>query len=259
MRSHQLFCLCAVAALVGACSFNWDTFQGPRGADVPVVTDADDGSIDAPDTGPECTSTNDTCPVGQYCSPGLNQCVSGCRDDADCAGVSDGGASTLHCATASHMCVPCVTDTHCPLGQLCMGSACVEGCNTAHACPAGRACCAGGCVDTQSNAAHCGACGSACSIPNGTPACMGGRCAIESCRPGFDNCDGSANNGCETDLTTSLSHCGSCITACAPPAHATATCVMGRCGMGACDTGFADCDGAPLASFASIGAVRTKR
>ncbi|MFO0644932.1 MAG: hypothetical protein U0326_01760 [Polyangiales bacterium] len=247
MRSHNLLFLCAAAALLGACSFNWDTFQGPHGnADVPKSTDVSDASMDTPDTAPECTPASDTCPVGQYCSPGLNQCVSGCRNDTDCAGMSDGGAGSLHCATASHMCVPCVTDTHCPLGQLCMGSTCVEGCNASHACPSGRACCAGGCVDTQANAAHCGACGSACSTPNGTPTCIGGACAIESCRAGFGDCDRSANNGCETDTTTSLAHCGGCGMACTPPAHAAAVCTMGRCGMGMCDAGYADCDGNPM-------------
>ncbi len=249
MRSLTLFGLCGVAALVGACSFNWDTFQGPRGdTDVPSVTDADDASMDSPevvDTAPECTPASDTCPVGRYCAPGLNQCVSGCRNDGDCAGLSDGGATELHCNTSTHACVPCVADTHCPLGQLCMSNACVEGCNPGHACPSGRTCCSGGCIDTQSSTGNCGACGSTCSVANGTPTCIGGACGIESCRAGFGDCDRSAGNGCETDLTTSLTHCGMCGMACAPPPHAAATCVAGRCGMGACETGYADCDGNP--------------
>ncbi len=247
MRVSSLRSVALALLTTAGCSFDWDTFQGPRpGADggVDVATDlAVDTPADAPvDTGPECTPERDTCPTGRYCVPGVNQCATGCRNDNDCSALGDGGVAQ-RCDTASHVCVACANDTHCPLGQLCMGNTCVAGCNAARGCPAGRTCCAGGCVDAQSNTQHCGACGSVCSVANATPSCIGGQCGVEMCRMGFGDCDRSANNGCETDVTTSTLHCGGCGVACPVYPRAAAVCAAGRCSMGACETGFADCDG----------------
>lgn len=57
---------------------------------------------------------------------------------------------------------------------------------------------------------NCGACGLACNINNGTGACVAGSCTIASCNSGFDNCNGSVADGCETNLQTSNIHCGAC-------------------------------------------------
>jgi hypothetical protein len=64
------------------------------------------------------------------------------------------------------------------------------------------------------------------------------------CNPGFGNCDGNAENGCETNLDTSSSHCGTCGNACPARPNATATCSMGECGF-TCNPGYADCDSNP--------------
>lgn len=77
--------------------------------------------------------------------------------------------------------------------------------------------CAGACVNVQTNAMHCGACGRACTIPNGTAGCVMGACTVMACNAGFDNCDREVANGCETDLTNTALHCGTCGTACAEP------------------------------------------
>lgn len=68
--------------------------------------------------------------------------------------------------------------------------------------------------DLSSDPAHCGACDAACpaSVPNGSVACLGGACAV-TCAPGFDDCDGAPDNGCEARLTTAA-HCGACGNAC---------------------------------------------
>lgn len=42
-----------------------------------------------------------------------------------------------------------------------------------------------------------------CSVPNANSTCMSGGCVISGCTPGFDNCDSSMSNGCETQHTGS--------------------------------------------------------
>lgn len=47
-----------------------------------------------------------------------------------------------------------------------------------------------------------------------TAVCVGEECQYK-CAGTFEDCDGNlAQNGCEADLSTSLSHCGSCGNAC---------------------------------------------
>ncbi len=77
--------------------------------------------------------------------------------------------------------------------------------------------CSGQSVDILSDVAHCGRCGNACPAPsakgNATgPVCRAGVCGV-ACEPGFNDCDGRANNGCEVQedlFQTSREHCGGC-------------------------------------------------
>lgn len=224
------------------------------GLDVPpfrCVTNADcaDGGSGAVCDGVsgrcvECVASSDTCPAGRYCVEATQRCTDGCRNDEGCApGASDGGvAGAARCNVATHACVACVTDSHCPAGNLCMGNMCVAGCSPSQACASGQTCCAGGCVDATSNVANCGGCGAVCMAANGTAACVGGSCGVGACTAPFADCDGAAGNGCEVDTATSAAHCGACGRACAP-ANATGVCRGGACAVGSCATGFADCDG----------------
>lgn len=56
-----------------------------------------------------------------------------------------------------------------------------------------------------------------------------------SCEPGFDDCNGSIADGCETDIRTNISHCGECDNACPSPLedHALwyAVCESSTCGV----------------------------
>ncbi|MDB4931962.1 MAG: hypothetical protein JWM10_4446, partial [Myxococcaceae bacterium] len=185
-----------------------------------------------------CSAASDRCPAGQYCVASMNRCDNGCRDDAACAAT----AATAHCAPTTHTCVACLTDDHCPAGNLCVGSVCVAGCNAASRCPTGQTCCSGACVDPQSNVAHCGGCDMRCALANAAPECRNATCAVVSCAMPFGDCDAAPANGCETDTTSSTAHCGACNRACAARAHATATCAGSTCAY-ACEAGFADCNG----------------
>jgi hypothetical protein len=65
--------------------------------------------------------------------------------------------------------------------------------------------------------------------------CSGAECV---CTGGFGHCVGSVDNGCETDLSTSPSHCGACGAVCDAATHGS--CQEGAC---VCLDGFVDCDG----------------
>jgi hypothetical protein len=53
------------------------------------------------------------------------------------------------------------------------------------------------CVDLAVDPGNCGQCGVSCVIPHASPACTGNACAIASCDPGWTDCDGDPQNGCE--------------------------------------------------------------
>jgi len=76
---------------------------------------------------------------------------------------------------------------------------------------------------------NCGACGSICSPAHATAACTSGQCGIDSCDSGFENCNGSLSDGCETNVTTS-SNCGGCGVRC----PVTSVCVDGICEPSSC-------------------------
>ncbi|MBL8602616.1 MAG: hypothetical protein JNK72_11900 [Myxococcales bacterium] len=198
-----------------------------------------------------CLPSNDTCAAAQHCDPMMFVCVDGCRSDEGCAvpvvdggSVADAGVPRAVCDTQNNRCVECNTDAQCPSGRLCRGQQCVAGCNTERPCPTGETCCAGACIDTRSNTAACGACGNTCALANAAPVCADGRCAVASCNGTSGDCDNNASNGCETDLSTSLAHCGTCGRACNFP-NAQGACAMGSCAITRCNEGFADCDGNP--------------
>ena len=120
---------------------------------------------------------------------------------------------------------------------------------------------------------HCGACFSACqqsqicfngqcdcppcSFPNARAACIAKVCGIDSCVPGFANCDGQLANGCEIRTATDGKNCGACGVVCpqglvctnggctCPQCNipnARSICVNNVCTLDACVQGYADCD-----------------
>ena len=93
--------------------------------------------------------------------------------------------------------------------------------------------------DVATDPTHCGSCNTVCNTTNGKAACVAGQCAI-TCNPGFGNCNGLASDGCETNLNTNTSHCGTCPTACSTN-HATPTCSSGTCVL-TCQGSWRDCN-----------------
>ena len=118
----------------------------------------------------------------------------------------------------------------------CANSACALG-----ACDAGWVDCDGiaanGCEASTTSTAHCGGCGNVCSFANASATCSAGACAMGTCNVGYANCDGNAANGCETNVATTASSCGSCGNVCtSAPSGGTAACVAGAC-VGICPAG----------------------
>jgi hypothetical protein len=99
-------------------------------------------------------------------------------------------------------------------------------------CPGGVCECGGSltscgalCVDTESDTGHCGTCGNACGPqPNAAAACVAGACAL-ACNPGWDDCDHTVANGCESDISWDAANCGACGNVCGT----NLSCVAGTC------------------------------
>lgn len=92
----------------------------------------------------------------------------------------------------------CLAKRNCPPDPASGGvsGAAGSGPATCPGCEAGF-CCAGQCVDLSRDPLHCGACGRSCELPAAAAVCSDSTCNIESCNPGFLDCDGDAKTGCE--------------------------------------------------------------
>jgi hypothetical protein len=194
--------------------------------------------------------TDEHCPPGFTCHPlgAAAACVPGCTVDAHCQG--DGGAPLRCCA---RQCVDTTTDpgncggcgTSCVTlhaGASCVASSCAPG-----ACEAGWADCnhdaADGCeTNLRTDPLSCGACGTACALPNAAAGCAG-TCYLLACNHGWDDCNGDALDGCETAVRSDPHNCGACGATCATEPHARSACIDTLCQLVACDAGHADCDG----------------
>jgi hypothetical protein len=194
-----------------------------------------------------CGTCGHVCPTHNHaraeCSAGL--CKSVCDDGfGDCNNdmSTDGCEIDLkkdldHCGNCPVVCpsLPHITRA-CNAGM----------CNMA--CDAGWDDCDGnkttnGCeTDLKQDPNHCGTCPFSCpSLPHITRTCSAGACST-ACDMGWGDCDGNKPlNGCETDLTQDVNHCGTCPVSCPAAAHATAACIGGMCGM-TCQAGWGDCD-----------------
>jgi hypothetical protein len=182
---------------------------------------ADDGCETALVTSNNCGACGNRCTMGQVCAGGV--CASACA------------AGTTFCA-ATGACINLQTN---PNNCGSCGNICPSFPNVIRTCMSGTCggtCAAGwgncdmntgnGCeTNVLSSTTHCGACGNRCAFANATAACASGTCAIATCNPGFANCNGSLADGCEVNLLTSNSSCGSCGRACTMGT----TCRLGSC------------------------------
>jgi hypothetical protein len=142
----------------------------------------------------------------------------------------------------------------CPSGQFCVGGTCGTTCTSAtpticEQLPDGGA---AAYVDgstlplycanlQQGDTSNCGSCGKKCPVNNNSPVCTGGACTTGTCDTGYADCNNDPKDGCEVNLNTDPTHCGSCNIPCTATS-ATTECLTGQCAIFACNAGTADCD-----------------
>ncbi len=183
-----------------------------------------------PHATPVCTAGH--CGVAA-CAAGWADCNHDPADGCEVDTTTDPG----HCGSCAGACGTAHGTATCAMSRC--GITCAAGWGDCDMNPAD------GCeTDLTSTVASCGACGSVCAPPHATPACTAGHCGIGACAAGFADCDHSPGNGCEVDVTSTVTSCGACGHACSF-AHGAAACARGVCALTGCDLGFGDCDGNP--------------
>lgn len=236
--------------------------------------------VDADSSNLHCGACDTPCAEGLTCVEGNCGCAGGLEFcDGACI---DTDTHPLHCGTCDQACAEgwiCKEGScGCPEGTEPCGEKCVdtftdmEHCGACDAsCSAGdntdgavcelatcRQLCDDGYLDCNEDAAdgcevhadfdteNCGACGLSCAeLPNIATAsgCAGGSCQF-TCLDGFGDCDPAPGTGCETDLRTSVEHCGACQNDCRElPEVEDATCADRACEITACAEGYGNCDG----------------
>lgn len=240
---------CDAGKCAGTCAAGFANCNGDLGADGCEV-DTENTVEHCGGCGIACSSQH----VSAKCHAGI--CDGECEPGfADCNGdkLTDGCETNI--ATDATNCGGCGMECSANnASPTCDAGACVG------ACTAGFADCnsdklTDGCeTDIESNPLSCGACGQVCSNDHVTAVCTSGVCT-GSCTVGFADCNSNKlADGCEVDLMSDPSNCGTCSSVCALP-NAAAVCTLGACAVGSCSSGNQDCDADPSNGCESVAAT----
>jgi hypothetical protein len=166
--------------------------------------------------------------VGQSCSV-----FSPCRSpEVCCSGTCRNPTNDpLNCNGCGNVCPTPSNST-----ATCSSRVCGYTCNTAWGdCNANAT---DGCETPLNTVAHCQSCTHGCGSPqHATPACaFFGGCYVAACDPGWLDCDGYENNGCEVNKLSDNNNCGACGHVCT----GGMVCSSGSC---VCPTGYTNCGG----------------
>jgi hypothetical protein len=166
---------------------------------------------------------------GITCSAGFGNCDGNAANGCE----SNFATDATHCGNCSTACVYSHATGVCNAGNCQMGSceASYGNCDNSSST---------GCEAALNTTSNCNSCGVTCSNGHGSTSCTGGACT-PSCDAGYASCDNNANNGCEQNVSTDVTHCGNCTTACSY-ANATPTCAGGTCSIGSCSYLYGNCN-----------------
>ncbi len=185
---------------------------------------------------------------GNACAGGANTnvaCVAGaCQSTCtasyrDCNGNAVDGCeanigSTSHCGGCNVACAGGANGD-----AVCTNGTCGTQCRSGFGECDGNA--SNGCEASLASVINCGRCGNVCHAgSNASAACVNGDCQA-TCQAGFRDCNGSAADGCESNLA-STSSCGACGNVCPGGAHMNVTCNGSSCSR-TCAGGWGDCNG----------------
>jgi len=182
-------------------------------------------------------NANETCTSGT-CQ--IASCNTGYRN---CNGLAADGCE-ININTDVNNCGACGTVCNLPnASESCIGGTCqIASCNAGY-----RDCNtnpADGCeININADINNCGSCGNVCNLPNANETCLSGTCQISSCNTGYRDCNTSPADGCEVNINTDVSNCGSCGNVCTNN-HGTTQCTNGDCDP-TCIGLWGDCDGDP--------------
>ncbi|MFO0606731.1 MAG: fibrinogen-like YCDxxxxGGGW domain-containing protein [Polyangiales bacterium] len=202
----------AGACVIGGCAAGFGDCNGTAadGCEVNVrgtdVTNCGGCGVRCVFANAAATCGSGTCALGA-CNAGFANCDGSAANGCEVSLNADNG----NCGACNRACAS---------GQVCASGTCMSTCAT------GTTLCAGVCVNLTNDPRNCGACGTTCALPNAAASgCAASACTVLACNTGFGDCDGTAANGCETNVTASATNCGMCGRACA----AGQTCVSGTC------------------------------
>jgi hypothetical protein len=222
-----------------------------------VCAEASCGAVECNAGKAECDGdTSDACETDTQSDPqNCGACGADCGSDL-CSGghctklTCDEGAADCD-AEPENGCETSLSDvTSCGMcGASCSSAHGTPGCDAdgcSIACDEGFGDCderlSTGCeTELTDDPSHCGACDGVCGNEHGATTCVAGKCA-PVCATGFLDCNGDLNDGCETEVSQSLTDCGACGAVCALQ-HAGELCDAGVCKVTTCEPGFDDCDG----------------
>ncbi|HEX2670555.1 MAG TPA: hypothetical protein VHM25_06780, partial [Polyangiaceae bacterium] len=175
------------------------------------------------------------------CAQGRGDCNGDPDDDPDHNGCeTDLKTDADSCGTCGNICGVSGGEAQCSAG-VCSVKSCSTGladCNKDYD---------DGCeTKTTTDIANCGACGKTCTTTNGAPACVSGACQVKTCTAPFADCNGTASDGCETNTSTSQTHCGACtgssVNCDTVFPHASGQCTNSVCKLNTCAAGYENCN-----------------
>ena len=200
------------AECVAACEIAWDDCDDneTNGCETDLTTISTCGSCN---TVCEVNATNYVnsvmCGNAQVCS--VDTCVNGF---ADCDQVFTNGCEIYtdfdltNCGSCGSVCSGTLVNST----EVCAEGSCIIGsCDLGwDNCDTNQPGCERNIHDDPNN---CGACDYVCNLDHAVEICDQGGCAIGSCDPGWEDCNGIVADGCERSITTPTD-CGACDSAC---------------------------------------------